>query len=224
MAKTTKPSPAPEAIDVTGTAVETEKTNIPPETQEEETVASETVVSGTDFTTTVRNLLKEKNCKKITGLKVKNVKLKAMDNYVRASLSLMSKVPGFIPVRDEDGELTGDFKQGLTNIIYTSSFAISGLLKNNEDFAWLGDYVVDHPECIGILLSMSNVNVIQQFISKDTDYVNPFTTKEDIEPIQFEHDTIIYHVIDIDFGKPGKLFADKLMDKFINRMFETEEL
>lgn len=224
MANENKPTPAPEAIDVTGTAVETEKTNTPPENPEEESVASETVVSGTDFTTTVNNLLKEKNCKKITGLKVKTVKLKAMDNYIRASLSLMSKVPGYIPIRDEDGKLTKEYKQGLTNVIYTSSFAISGLLKNNEDYAWLGDYVVDHPECIGILLSMSNINVVQQFVSKDTDYINPFTTKENAEPITFEHDTIVYHVIAIDFGKPGKLFADKIMDKLVNRMFENEEL
>lgn len=218
MAKTTS-TPVAKPVDVTATAVVTEPTGIAPENLEEEAVASEAVVSGDDFKKIVRDLLKEKDCKRFSGLKVKNVTLKDMDTYIRATLTLMSKVPGFVAVTDENGDPTGEYKQGLTNLIYTSSFAIAGILKNDEENAWLGNYIVNNPQGIGPLITGATIDVIQQFVPADTEYVNPFTTREYAEPIVNDHDMIIYHIVGLTLGKSGTKFADKMMEKVIDGMF-----
>lgn len=221
MTKTAKPV-APEAIDETGTAIQTQTSNEAPENEEEQTVPSEVVVSGSEFKEIVLNLIKNGGCKKISGIRVKNVTLKQEENYLRASLTLMNKVPGYVPVRDASGQIT-EYKQGLVNVIYTSSYAISGILKNDDENAWLGNHIIKHPQGILPLLVGSTISVLQQFVSKDTEYINPFTTREDAEPVVFEHDTIIYHVISLELGKSGNKFADKMMDKVVNSMFDDEE-
>ncbi len=222
MANENKPTLAPKAIDETGTAVPTEEVKEAPETQEEQVTPSETVVSGTDFKKIVADLIKNQGCKKLTGIRVKNVTLSQQENYLRASLTLMNKIPGFVPVRNEMGDIT-EYKQGLINVIYTSSFAISAILKNDEENAWLGNHIIAHPQGILPLLVGSTISVIQQYVSKDTEYVNPFTTREDAEPVTFEHDTIIYHIVDLTLGKSGQKFADKMMDKIVDSMFDNED-
>lgn len=212
-------TPVAEPVDFTGTKVETEETKVAPENSEEEIDSSENVVSGDDFKKIVRDLLKEKDCKRFSGLKVKNVTLTDKDTYIRATLTLMSKVPGFVAVNDESGNPTGEYKQGLTNLIYTSHFAIAGILKNDEENAWLGNYIVNHPQGIAPLITGATIDVIQQFVPADTEYVNPFTTREYSEPIVNDHDMIIYHIVGLTLGKSGVKFADKMMEKVIDDMF-----
>jgi hypothetical protein len=213
---------APVAIDQTATAVQTENVQEAPENPEEEATPSETVVSGADFKNIIIDLIKNKGCKKISGLRVKNVTLKQQENYLRASLTLMNKIPCFVPVNDDNGDVV-EYKQGLVNVIYTSSFAIAAILKNDEENAWLGGHIIKHPQGILPLLVGSTISVIQQFVPEGTEYVNPFTTREDADPIPFDHDTIIYHIVDITLGKSGVKFADKMMDKVVDSMFEEEE-
>ena len=222
MTNKNKPTAAPKAIDETATAVSTEEVKEAPETQEEQATPSEAIVSGTDFKKIVADLIKNQGCKKFTGIHVKNVTLSQQENYLRASLTLMNKIPGFVPVRNEMGDIA-EYKQGLINIIYTSSFAISAILKNDEENAWLGNHIIAHPQGILPLLVGSTISVIQQYVSKDTEYVNPFTTREDTEPVTFEHDTIIYHIVDLTLGKSGQKFADKMMDKIVDSMFDNED-
>ena len=172
-------------------------------------------ISKDTFSEIVDKLLKDRENRVYRGLMVKNVIKKDSDeDYTRVTLVVNSPIPGYIPQED------GSYKRGTTNNIYTTSYAISAVLKQNEDTAMMGTYVVNHPEIIPILLSGATINVIQTDVKEGAEYYNPFSTRENVEPYISQHDFIVNNIYSLKLGKMGERYIDKLLDKSVETLLE----
>lgn len=165
--------------------------------------------NGNSFKEIVRNLMAN-GCKRTNGLIVKNVTITEDENYTRATLSVKDQIPGY--VSDDNG---ATFYEGLTNNIFSSTFALAGLMKEMEELSWMANAIIDRPNILNLILNGSKVDIIQQRVAAGEDYINPFTTKKDAVPTQFDHDVIINYVVNIELGKVGQKMADKLADKLM---------
>lgn len=173
-------------------------------------------ISKDTFADIIDRLLKDKTNRAYRGLMVKNVIKKDGDeDYTRVTLVINSSIPGYIPQED------GSYKRGVTSNIYTTSYAIAAVLKQNEDTAMMGNYVVNHPEIIPILLSGAIINVIQTDVKEGVEYYNPFTTRENAEAYIGQHDFIVNNIYALKLGKMGERYIDKLLDKSVEALLNA---
>lgn len=139
---------------------------------------------------------------------VKNVNYEILDTYTRVSFTLRENVKGFRANED------GDFVLGGTNIIFSSIYAIAAMLKEDDELAWLGNEVITNPKLLNLLCSSATIEIIQQKVEEGEEYVNPFASNP--EPITFDHDTIINHIVGITLSKVGEKVLEKYMDKIMS--------
>ena len=149
--------------------------------------------------------------KKIPGIRVKNANFTKKDNYTMVSFTLANKVRGY--VRDEE---TGTYKEGMTNVIFTSLFAICGALKEDDEKAWIANHLLNHPTALPLLFAGSTIDIVQSEIPAGVTYRNPFSARENVEGVTYDHDTIINNLIRVRFGKMGEIAASRLMDKMLD--------
>lgn len=128
---------------------------------------------------------------RIRGIKVRSCKITEQENYTMVSLTLERKVKGYRANED-----TGIFEEGMTNIIFSSSYSLASVLKNNEDLAFCANTLVENPSAFEVVLSGATIDIIQQPVAADELYKNPFSTS-DSEGVNLGHDTIINHVVNI---------------------------
>lgn len=129
--------------------------------------------------------------RRIKGIKVRSCKITEQENYTMVSLTLERKVKGYRANED-----TGIFEEGETNVIFSSSYSLASVLKNNEDLAFCANTLVENPNAFEVVLSGATIDIIQQPVAADELYKNPFSTS-DSEGVSLGHDTIINHVINI---------------------------
>ena len=139
---------------------------------------------------------------------IKNVNYEILDTYTRVSFTLRENVKGFRANED------GDFVLGGTNIIFSSIYAIAAMLKEDDELAWLGNEVITNPKLLNLLCSSATIEIIQQKVEEGEEYINPFASNP--EPITFDHDTIINHVVGITLSKIGEKVMEKYMDKIMS--------
>lgn len=137
------------------------------------------------------NELVANGAKRIKGLVVKSVKVTEQDNYVMVSLTLDKQVEGY-----RADENTGVFEKGTTNVIFSSSYSLAAVIKNNEEIAFAANSLVESPKGFEVALSGAVIDIIQQPVTADEMYKNPFSTR-DVEGVAFGHDTIINHIVNI---------------------------
>ena len=148
--------------------------------------------------------------RRYNGLRIKNVKFSEEDNYTRVTLVVHPTIPGMI---SKDGGLT--WEPGMTNNIFTSTFALAGMLKEDEEKSWLANTLSENPQALNIILNGGSVDVIQHTVKAGVPYKNPFSTREDATETTFDHDTIINYVVGFSYGKTGAKFADVLAVKMM---------
>ena len=129
--------------------------------------------------------------RRIKGIKVRSCKITEQENYTMVSLTLERKVKGYRANED-----TGIFEESETNVIFSSSYSLASVLKNNEDLAFCANTLVENPNAFEVVLSGATIDIIQQPVAADELYKNPFSTS-DSEGVSLGHDTIINHVINI---------------------------
>lgn len=149
--------------------------------------------------------------KKLPGIRVKNANFTEKDNYTMVSFTLANKVRGY--VRDEK---TGVYKEGMTNVIFTSLFAICGALKEDDEKAWIANHLLNHPTALPLLFAGSTIDIVQTEVAAGVTYRNPFSTRDNVEGVSYDHETIINNVIKVRFGKMGEIAASRLMDKMLD--------
>lgn len=149
--------------------------------------------------------------KKLPGIRVKNANFTEKDNYTMVSFTLANKVRGY--VRDEE---TGVYKEGMTNVIFTSLFAICGALKEDDEKAWIANHLLNHPTALPLLFAGSTIDIVQTEVAAGVTYRNPFSTRDNVEGVSYDHETIINNVIKVRFGKMGEIAASRLMDKMLD--------
>nr|DAU41265.1 MAG TPA: hypothetical protein [Crassvirales sp.] len=176
----------------------------------EQVVAVQPEVKVSDYDAIIKGIIAAGG-KKIAGIRVKNANFTEKDNYTMVSFTLANKIRGY--VRDEE---TGTYKEGLTNVVFTSLFAICGALKEDDEKAWIANHLLNHPTALPLLFAGSTIDLVQSEVPAGVTYRNPFSSRENIEGVTYDHDTIINNLIRIRFGKMGEIAASRLMDKMLD--------
>ena len=158
----------------------------------------------------VRTLLKN-GAKRIDNAVVKGVSVARQDNYDRVALTLAKPVRGYVQTE------AGDYEEGETRVIFVSSFSIGAILADNEDSAFAKRFLMQKPQMLELALSYAKVDILQESVEANTDYVNPFSSSTEGRTI--DHDTIINHITSIELGKRGLRFLAKLEDKMLDSAF-----
>lgn len=143
------------------------------------------------------------------GLRVKNVLSSEEDNYDRVTMVIDGSVPA---KTSPDNGLT--FTTGTSSNIFTSTFALAGTVKEDEDLSFLANYIISSPKIVNLLFNGSLIDIIQMTYPANTPIINPFSTKEDNSRI-YDHEVIINYIVKIKPGKTGLKMIDKLADKIM---------
>ena len=155
-------------------------------------------------------------CKRIKSLKIKNVTYEEKTtssgkDMTQVAITLTTPIRGF--VTNDNGQT---WKEGMTNTIFTSLYAIGGAFKEDEELGWMANTINKNPKILNLILNGANIDVIQQDIAAGEVFVNPFSTRTDATELTYDHDVIINHVVKFNLGKQGLKMADKLADKLMD--------
>lgn len=131
------------------------------------------------------------------NLKVKNVTVTDKSDYTMVSFTVVPPIDGYV-----QDELTGQYKKGLVNVIYSSSYAISGCIKENENLSWITKIITKDPEAINDFFNGGTIDILQLEVKEGEEFINPFSSKQESTPVK--HDTIITIVINITLSENGK--------------------
>lgn len=145
-----------------------------------------------------------KGCRRITGLRVRSAIVTPKDNYVMISMTLEQGITGYVADKE-----TGVFAKSTVNTVFASSYSIGSILKDNDDTAWAANQLVQNPKGFEVILAGSKVDIIQEEVSADEIYVNPFSNSAN-EGSALGHDTIINHVTKIELCKKAQKMLDML--------------
>ena len=143
----------------------------------------------------------------VKDLKVKNVTVTPLENYVRVALTLDKEVKGMV---SEDGV---NYTEGETKVIFVSLYSITSLLKDNDDAAFAVNHMVKHPDSMSVVLSRATIDIIQEKVSAGQEYKNPWS--ESAEATVFDHDTIINHITEIKLSDFAVRKIDRLADSLL---------
>ena len=135
--------------------------------------------------------------KKIAGIRVRSAKVTEKDNYVMVSLSLDKAIPGYVANEE------GIFEKSETVTVFASSYSIASVLKESDETAWAANQLVANPKGLEVILAGSRIDIIQEEVSGDELYKNPFSNSS-AEGVALGHDTIINHVIKIELCAQAK--------------------
>lgn len=144
-----------------------------------------------------------KGCKKVSGIRVRSAIVTPKDNYVMVSLSLERGIAGYV----SDGE--GVFTKGETATVFASAYSIASTLKDNDATAWAANQLVQNPKGLEVILAGSKIDIIQEEVSGDEIYKNPFSNSVN-EGSALGHDTIINHVAKIEICGTAKQMLNML--------------
>lgn len=159
--------------------------------------------SANDRDAIIKELLASGNARRVNGLHVKNVVATALDNHTLLTFVVKEEILG--DVRSADTDAFGDavLTIGKTHNVQTSTYAVAGAMKDcSAKLAIFANEIVDKPAIATRLFAGGTIDLVMQFVPKDTDYVNPFASTA--TPVRFERDKIIHHVIGLTMGEVGQ--------------------
>lgn len=136
---------------------------------------------------------------KTTGLVVKSVTAKQHDSWTRVVLKVNKDVKQNVLVDDA-------YKIGTGRTVFASSFALGALLGDMPECALFKSKIMANPEILETLLSYAKIDILQEVVEAGTEYVNPFSDKE--EPRVLPNTTVISHVIKVELGDEGQELVD----------------
>lgn len=180
-----------------------EQTNAVVEQQVEQQVEEQVVTSERTFKD-ICNEIVANGGKRVKGLTVRSCKITEQENYTMISLTLDKKVRGYRANED-----TGIFEEGETNVIFSSSYSLASVIKNDPEIAFCANSLVENPRGFEVVLSGATIDIIQQSVAADELYKNPFSTR-DYEGEALGHDTIINHIVNIVPSKRAMSVLDRM--------------
>lgn len=180
--------------------------------QNEKVVENKIQTTSNDSYKDIIKKMLSNGCKRINSITIKNVNFTEKDNYTMVSFTLKTPIRGY--VMDENGE----YKLGMTNTLFTSLFAITGTLKEDEELGWMANALLESPQALNLILNGATVDIIQQDIPQGVEYYNPFSTKAEVDAAVYDHDIIINHIIGFKLGKMGERMSMRLADKLMGFM------
>lgn len=112
--------------------------------------------------------VKENNV--VKNIKIRNINITELENYDRVAITLQENVKGYVV--DEDG-IT--YKEGEVKTIFISNYSIIANLRENDDVAFIGNWLVEHKKALNVVLSDATVDIIQEAVVQGQEYSNPFS-------------------------------------------------
>lgn len=177
------------------------------EQENDQTQFDQVVTNGVGYKNTIKTLIGN-GCKRLNGIRIKNVNYTEKDNYTMISFTLANQIKGF--VSNDNGST---YELGMTSILFTSLYAVTGTLKEDENLGWMSNTLLDKPTSLNLIFNGATIDIIQQEVVAGEEYSNPFSTKA--EPIVYDHDIIINHIVGFKLGATGTKMADMLASKLM---------
>lgn len=144
----------------------------------------------TGYDNIVNRLIKAEGNIYYRNVRVKTAKVTELENYFMVNLTVVKDLRAM--VANENGE----FVEGTRNIVFSSNYALGGVIKNTENIAWIGNKLVENAKVFEAVLAGAKIDIINQPVKAGEMYRNPFSTRKDNET-EFEHDTFINHIVAI---------------------------
>ena len=141
------------------------------------------------YETIVQSLIKADGNEYYSNLKVKTAKVTEMENYFMVNLTVNR------PIRAMVADSNGVFKEGVRNIIFSSNFALGGVIKNTESIAWIGNSLVENAKVFEAIMAGATIDVVSQPVKAGQLYHNPFSTRNN--ETKMSNDTFINHIVAI---------------------------
>ena len=143
----------------------------------------------------------------VKDLVVRNINVTECETYDRVSITLDKPVKAMVAQED------GSYVEGESNIIFVGNYSIVGALRENEDVAFAGNHLIQHPKALNVVLSGAKINIIQEAVTAGQEYTNPFSNNA--VPTVVQHDSFYNHVFDIRLSAFGLKMLDKLAEKMM---------
>lgn len=143
----------------------------------------------------------------VKDLVVRNINVTECETYNRVAITLDKPVKAMVAQED------GSYVEGESNIIFVGNYSIVGALRENEDVAFAGNHLIQHPKALNVVLSGAKINIIQETVTAGQEYTNPFSNNA--VPTVVQHDSFYNHVFDIRLSDFGLKMLDKLAEKMM---------
>lgn len=119
-------------------------------------------------------------------------------DHFNVYLTLDQPVKGFRQTDD------GNWEETTTNVIRISLYTATAIVKTIPEAAFMAKSLETNPKALMVLFAGMTCDVLQQFVQADSDYLNPFSQREEIAPYHMEHDSYYYHVSNVVLGTFAK--------------------
>lgn len=143
-----------------------------------------------DYDDIVNELIRRENVKVYKNVHVVNATITEKPNYFMISLTLDRKVRA---MRAEGPD--GGFVETEHNVIFSSNFALGGVVKHNRKINWLANDLVKNADAFKLIVINSTITIANEAVSAGEEYVNPFSTNG--SSTIMANDTFVNHIIDI---------------------------
>lgn len=150
--------------------------------------------------------LVKNGAKRYNNLLIKDLKINKEETYTRVTISIDPSIPGMI-----SNNKGVNWELGRVNHVFTSTYAIASMLKEDEETCWLAMTMLQKPEAMIPIMCGGTLDIVQQRIEAGIPYRNPFTANSLTSKIlTFERETIVNYVIGFRYGVTGRKHADEL--------------
>lgn len=151
--------------------------------------------------------LVDKGAKVVKDVKVKNVTITPMEDWIRLGLTIDKPVKAYQQQED------GSWKEGESNVVFVSAYTIAALMKDCDETAFAANTLLENPSSFSVILSRAKIDIVQEHVEEGTEYKNPFNNSNNISEIN--HNTYINHVVKLELSEFGLNKLDKLADKMM---------
>ena len=155
----------------------------------------------------ISQLMASKTNNVVKELVVRNINVTECETYNRVAITLDKPVKAMVAQED------GSYVEGESNIIFVGNYSIVGALRENEDVAFAGNHLIQHPKALNVVLSGAKINIIQEAVTAGQEYTNPFSNNG--APTVVQHDSFYNHVFGIRLSAFGLKMLDKLAEKMM---------
>lgn len=143
----------------------------------------------------------------VKDLVVRNINVTECETYNRVAITLDKPVKAMVAQED------GSYIEGKSNIIFVGNYSIVGALRENDDVAFAGNHLIQHPKALNVVLSGAKISIIQEAVTAGQEYTNPFSNNT--APTVVQHDSFYNHIFNIHLSAFGLKMLDKLAEKMM---------
>lgn len=143
----------------------------------------------------------------VKDLVVRNINVTECETYNRVAITLDKPVKAMVAQEDDS------YIEGESNIIFVGNYSIVGALRENDDVAFAGNHLIQHPKALNVVLSGAKISIIQEAVTAGQEYTNPFSNNT--APTVVQHDSFYNHVFNIHLSAFGLKMLDKLAEKMM---------